>query len=267
VIRIHALSPLALALLAGLLVAPLSTDARSDAGPQARPPDAGGSGRSHRPDIPPGQAGRPAPGSRGPSASRTPPGLGGQPPHGHGGPLPGERAGHERPAMPSAARSMRNPRFTCGAEGASPVGPVGTAGRSHVAMLRLGEPDSDPNARLAYRWIGPTLSFVLSADNLEPDTRYTLAAVDAGFAACLAAGTSNHGGALQLADAVELDSHLPAALDPFAERDDDSVDATVVLLPTDAIDCEAGVIADADAALIAADGLRYVDTDLLECPE
>jgi hypothetical protein len=260
--RLPALSRLTLALCAGLLAMPMTAVADVSADPTARPP---GPARAERPDPPPGHANRPDRGNRG---SVTPPGRGGHPPPGHGGPMPNNRADHDRPARPAMpSHGPRGPRHACGADGAQPVGPVGTAGRSHMAMLRLGEPGAAPSARLAYGWIGPTLSFVMTADNLAADSNYTLAAMDAGAAVCLASGTSNPGGALLLADAVELDSHLPAALDPFAARDDDSEDATVALLPADAVDCDGGTVVDPDAALIAADGLRFIDTDLLDCPE
>jgi hypothetical protein len=134
-------------------------------------------------------------------------------------------------------------------------------------MLLLGQADDQPGARLAYGWIGPSLSFVLGANHLPADSDWTLAVLPGnGSAVCLASARSNAGGALQAADTVELDSHLPAGLDPFAPHADDTRDASVALLPAAAVDCDGGVIIDADAALIAADGLRFVDTDLIECP-
>ena len=229
-----------------------------------------GRGRGHEPDP----VEQPGPGNGGnngngngnnPGHGGTPPGLGGNPPPGHGGPNPGR--GH-------AGVSRGNTRI-CGAEGPTAVGPLGQAGASHVGHVNFAAPeDSDSTswARMMYFWIGDSFDFVLNAHQLEAGSEWTLIARAADDSAiCLGDGTANPGGQLHLADSIELESNLPEDLDPFeaTPEGEDPEGATLELVPSDAVDCEAGTVtlAEDDEALTSEEDIRFVDVDEVECPE
>ena len=178
----------------------------------------------------------------------------------------------------------RNPTGICGAD-VEIAGPDGQSGRSHVAHVTFGSLEEDggdeettgPWARMMYFWIGSEFSFVLNAHELEPGSSWTLVADVAGDAdgtteaVCLGEGTANPGGQLHVLGRFDPESHLPPGYDPFTADDDDTDDANEVavrLVPGDAVDCETGAVSDdlGDTILESDDGIRFVDTDELECP-
>jgi hypothetical protein len=220
--------------------------------------------RGDRPP-PPGRA-EPRPGRDVPP---RPPGLGGELPPGHGGARP-ERSLRPDPE-PAAGSGRPGSAQACGAGVEQPAGPVGQSGRSHMAHVALGADPGDgdlPRARMSYRWIGPTLVANLQGKRLGAGTDWSLVVLDEdGTALCLGEGTSNPGGNLQLAIAVDPEGHLPFDLDPFAAPDPDAADAdaTLVLLPSADVDCESGAFAPGEDALVGRAGLRFVDTDVLVC--
>jgi hypothetical protein len=242
-----------------------------DAAAQAR----GGGG-----DGPPGRPspGEPGPGNRGGGNGGpppgivppdrggpppTPPGLGGNPPPGHGGPIPGRGA----PGVPRGQNRL------CGADGPVAIGPLGQAGASHVAHVSFSPPedsDSESWARMMYFWIGSSFAYVANAHDLEPESEWTLVARAADESAiCLGEATANPGGELHLADSIELDSHLPEDLDPFepTPEGEDPAGTTLELVPTDAVDCEAGTVSgEADGILTSDHDIRFVDVDEVTCP-
>ena len=222
------------------------------------PPDRSGPDRTH-----PGNGNGNGGDRGGPPA--TPPGLGGNPPPGHGGPNPGRGNGH--------GEVSRGNTHVCG-DDAAVVGPLGQSGASHVAHVTFSLPeDSDGEswARMMYFWIGTTFDFVLNAHQVEAGSEWTLVArADDGSAICLADGTANPGGELHLRDSIELDSHLPDGLDPFAPtpEGEDPEGASLELLPSDAVDCETGTVAaDAGDTLSSDTDIRFVDVDQVSCPE
>ncbi len=217
--------------------------------------------RGNPPDTPPGRA-------------ATPPGQGTPPPR----PItpPG------RPDTPAPPR--RNPDQAppdrlqaCGPRGPFPVGPGGLASRTHAAQLGFGTPPSRgrattaPWARMSYFWIGARLEFVFNGHGLGAGTQAVLAA-DAGDGTvlCLARGNVGRDGQLSLLGQVDPDSHLPPGLDPFLpwDRANPPADTRVRLLPAAAVDCLSGVVglAPGDPVLESVGGLRFVDTDVLVCP-
>lgn len=184
---------------------------------------------------------------------------------------PGRRLGQLKPGH--AAR-------VC--EGEEIEGPDGQAGASHVAHVNFapveGEEgsESDSWARMMYFWIGSEFSFVLNAHDVEPGSSWTLVAQLEGEdgtteAVCLGDATANPGGQLHINANFDPESNLPPEFDPFAEDDDDTDDAdevTLSLVPSDAVDCETGALSDdlGDTVLESEEGIRFVDTDELECP-
>ena len=155
-------------------------------------------------------------------------------------------------------------------------GPLGQSGRSHVAHVAFHEVDvetGDPVddgawARMTYFWVGSEFSYVLNAHGVEPGSEHTLILqAEDDTVICLSEGTANPGGQLHLRDSIEPDAHLPPELDPF-ERPTDEDAGLLYLVPTDAVDCEAGTVDPAlEAALASEHAVRFVDTDELECPE
>ena len=162
-------------------------------------------------------------------------------------------------------------------------GPDGQAGASHVAHVNFapvegedGTTDSESWARMMYFWIGSEFSFVLNAHDVEPGSAWTLVAQLEGEdgtteAVCLGDATANAGGQLHILSSFDPESNLPPDFDPFAEDDDETDDAgemTLSLVPSDAVDCETGALSDdlGDDILESEEGIRFVDTDELECP-
>ena len=157
------------------------------------------------------------------------------------------------------------------------VGPVGQSGKSQVAHTNFlpavqatGLPaEADDWARMMYFWVGSTFDFVLNAHKLEPATQWTLVAVAGdGTGICLGAGTANGGGQLHILGSVDPEANFPTDLDPFAPRTEETVDATVQLIPTATVDCTTGVITPGEGnMLVSSFGVRFVDVDVLTCPE
>src|SRR5688500_5607214 len=158
-------------------------------------------------------------------------------------------------------------------------GPDGQAGASHVAHVNFapveGADESDSWARMMYFWIGSEFSFVLNAHDVEPGSSWTLVAAIEGEdgaleAVCLGDATANPGGQLHINANFDPESNLPPSFDPFAEDTDETDDAgevTLSLVPSDAVDCETGALSDdlGDTVLESEEGIRFVDTDELEC--
>jgi hypothetical protein len=211
-----------------------------------------------------------------PGRSGEAPGHGGTPP-GHSGDAPGHSGDH-----PGGGNHGTGPRLNphsldvCPDSDATLVGPVGQSGSSHVAHVEFaptdaasGESTDDASwARMSYFWVGSTFDFVFNAHRLEPGTEWTLVvAADDGSAVCLGDGTVNGGGQLHILGSVDPEAHFPQGLDPFAERTADTEDATVRLVPSDGVDCEAGTVAAGDGSVLEGEeGIRFVDVDVLECP-
>lgn len=198
-----------------------------------------------------------------PGHSVTPPGLGGNQPPGHGGPNPGR--GHGVP---------RGRTAVCGSEGPALIGPEGQAGASHVAHVEFSAPedsDSESWARMTYFWVGSSFGYLVNAHQLEPGSEWTLIArATDDSALCLGEATANPGGELHLAASLDLESHLPEDLDPFAEPAEGEAlpGASLELVPGDAVDCGAGSVStEADNVLTSDHDIRFVDVDEVVCPE
>jgi len=191
---------------------------------------------------------------------------------------PVNRAAEDTPSEAPGPRTRFNPVSSnlCPDSDAALVGPVGQEGASQVAHLDFlpavqatGEPAEGASwARLMYFWLGTTLDVVANAHKLEPNSEWTLIVVAADASAiCLGQGTANRGGQLHLSASVDPASHLPIGLDPFAERTDETVDATVQLVDSATVDCETGVVTAGEGnMLLGTEGLRFVDVDELVCP-
>lgn len=123
---------------------------------------------------------------------------------------------------------------------------------------------------MTYFWIGTSFDYVLNAHQLEANSEWTLLARAADDSAiCLGDGSANPGGELHLAASIDLESHLPDGLDPFAPTavGADPVGATLELVPSDSVDCEAGTTtADADTVLTSETDVRFVDVEEVTCP-
>jgi hypothetical protein len=124
---------------------------------------------------------------------------------------------------------------------------------------------------MMYFWIGSTFDFVLNAHRLEPGSEWTLTArAGDDSAICLAAGNANPGGELHLAASLEMDSHLPEGLDPFAPTAEGDVPAGTLLelVPSDTADCDSGTVSpEADPILVSEHDIRFVDVNEVVCPD
>jgi hypothetical protein len=195
------------------------------------------------------------------------------------------------PAEPTTL-GMRPSFAGSGRRGAGIFTPLpGQSGASQVSHVRFavldedGEPIADAAwGRMTWFWIGPRFDFVMNGHALEASSDYVLVSLppegDASAASwCLAEGSSNPGGHLHLLSSIELDSHLPANLDPEAvlapEEDADAPEGVVLALaPAGQVSCEEqeegpslasfGDDAVPEDWLVSIRDVHYIDSDLLD---
>jgi len=126
-------------------------------------------------------------------------------------------------------------------------------GPGHGAVPRAG-------GILLYTPLGPTFTFRLNAHGLRPMQDYTLLYLpEPGEGLmCLGAGTSNHGGVLQLHGSPDLNSDLPVPAD--ANHPDG---ARIVLALSSDVDCDNQrmIVWDPASHLFGLKLIRYHDTD------
>jgi hypothetical protein len=175
---------------------------------------------------------------------------------------------------------LHGPQGTCSIEDSAGIdlqGPDGQSGASHVAHTEFtlidsttGEPvASAESATLMYFWYGSTFDYVLNAHGLPAGSEWTLTyqpePLPSAGVICLGNATVNGGGQLHLAASLELDSNLPAGLDPTADPATQPPDALLALVPSLDVDCTAGsnTTFEPDLALWSNPRIRFVDTDLL----
>jgi hypothetical protein len=215
---------------------------------------------------PPGEPGPPG-GDDGPPWGGPPPWAGepGPPPHAGGGDDDDEEEGDEEGNEDEGGI----PDFCSG--GPQPGGPDGQAGMSSIAHLNFSQKDPDTGeaiedgawARVMYRWMAPMWDFVFNAHALPPGDDYSFVYVpeplgETDGVICFATGTVNEDGDLHLEDAFDIDTDLPA------EYDANEDEATLALVPTVDVDCEAGSMNAWNPAdyVMADEGMFYVDSDL-----
>jgi hypothetical protein len=231
----------------------------------------------------------------GPPADRGPPAFAGRPDFAG---VPANLRERERPdrGRPDFARPPIDPSTMGQRRGMSRAGvftPLpGQAGASHVSHVRFaildedGEPVADTSwGRMTWFWIGPSFDFLVNGHELEGETDYVLVSLppehDAeGVSWCLAQGSSNPDGHLILLGSLELDSHIPANLDPDAilnaeagaEAPEGALFAIVAAAEVTCSEQEEGGPdlasfgdgADSDAWLVSIRDVHYIDSDLLD---
>jgi hypothetical protein len=147
----------------------------------------------------------------------------------------------------------------------------GQAGKSNVAHLYLyektGEPDWDivedgAWGKMKYNLAGPTFDFVFNGHELEPNTDYSLIYYKDPWpgtpATCLASGTSNKGGNINLANSIDLGMDL---VDSGVEGDGTD-GAKIWLVLSGDVTCGTGMTAwDLTEYLFENNGIFYEDTD------
>lgn len=229
-------------------------------------------------------------GRNGAGATRTPPGHGGTPPGQSGRESDEDASGRSHSLPHRGGLGLRGGRTDLCGDDDPLFGPLGQSGRSHVAHLEFVEidpvappeepdPEAPPTAiegdpvdggawaRMTYFWIGSEFAYVLNAHQVPAGSSHTLVhQAEDGSAICLGEGTANGGGQLHILDRVDPESHLPPELDPFVEATNDDP-GLLHLVPSDAVDCETGELdAALESALESTGPVRFVDTDVLECP-
>lgn len=149
-------------------------------------------------------------------------------------------------------------------------GPGGQAGKSSIAHLNFSQIDPDTDeapedgawARIMYRWTAPLFDYVLNAHEVAPVTEYELTyqpePMPSAGVICLGTGISNPGGNLNLQDAFDIATHLPAVYDENEEE------AQLVLVLAADVDCVAGEMINwaPEEYLFGDEGMFYVHSDL-----
>ena len=157
----------------------------------------------------------------------------------------------------------------CTSQGAG-EGPSGQAGKSSIAHLSFSQIDPDTGepvedgawARMMYRWTAPLFDYVLNAHAVQPATEYELTyqpePMPTSGIVCLGTGTSNPGGELNLQDAFDIATHLPAAYDENEEE------AQLALVLAADVDCIEGEMINwsPEDYLFGDEGMFYVHSEL-----
>lgn len=150
---------------------------------------------------------------------------------------------------------------------------AGPGGNSNIGHLYLYEKDPatweivDDGAwgKMKYNLAGPEFNFVFNGHGLEPNTEYTLIYYkdpwETQIVTCLAAGTSNGGGNINLANSIELNKDLVDSGVP----DDGTDGAKIWLVLSSDVNCEVGYMAawNPTEYLFEGNGIFYDDTDVL----
>jgi hypothetical protein len=201
----------------------------------------------------------------------------GGPPSWAGGPPPWAGGPPSEPAPPREDNGDNGddgngdddiPDF-CASPGAG-QGPSGQAGLSSIAHLNFSQIDPDTgealeegaSARIMYRWIAPLFDYVINVHKVEPNTDYTLTyqpePMPTSGVICLGTSTANPGGNMNLQDAFDIATDLPAAYD---ENEDE---AQLVVVLAEHVDCEAGEMLEWEPEhyLFGDEGMFYVNPDL-----
>ncbi len=211
-------------------------------------PPFGGDGDRGEPGGPPPWAGGPPPWAGGPPADPGPPPA-------------DDEDGEDDDGIPDF----------CTAPGAG-EGPSGQAGLSSIAHLNFSQIDPETGetvedgswARIMYRWIAPMFDYVINVHDVEPLGEYTLTyqpePMPSSGIICLGTGTANPGGELNLQDAFDIATDLPAAYD---ENEDE---AQLVVVPAADVDCEAGEMLEwsPENYIFGDEGMFYVHSELDE---
>ena len=152
----------------------------------------------------------------------------------------------------------------------APTGPSGQAGMSSIAHVNFGQIDTETGdpvdegawARMMYRWRAPLFDYVFNGKELLPEEEYTLTyqpePIPSSGVICLGFGTANSGGNLNIQDAFDIATDLPAL------HDQNDEEATLALVPSAHVDCETGDMTEwaPEDYLFTEEGIIYVDTDL-----
>lgn len=202
----------------------------------------------------------------------------------------------ENPGTPDAhLLRMRGGNAGPGRTGSGTFTPLPTqAGASHVAHVGFAVLDEEgavieeaARGRMTWFWIGTRFGFILNGHALAASAGYVLVSLppeteeegEPAAAWCVAAGTSNPGGNLHLLGSIELDSHIPADLDPDsildAEPDAEApAGAIFVLVPQAEVTCEEqehgpSIASFSEEAapgswLVSVQDVHYIDSDLLD---